>query len=111
MRVTHKARPICGHYRMGDNLLKEVDHYPYLGVELASDLSWNKHIAQVSSKANRILGLLKRNLRGCDSGTKEVAYKALVRPLLEYCHTVWDPHQIGNIEAIKKFKDVQLVLS
>ena len=102
MRVTHKARPICGHYRMGDNLLEEVDHYPYLGVELASDLSWNKHIARVSSKANRILGLLKRNLRGCDSSTKEVAYKALVRPLLEYCHTVWDPHQIGNIEAIEK---------
>ena len=102
MRVTHKIKPIISQYRMGDSLLEEVNHHPYLGVELTSDLTWNKHINQITLKANRTLGLLKRNLSSCDKSTKEVAYKALVRPLLEYCQTVWDPHQKNTIDEINK---------
>ena len=104
MRVTHKIKPITSRYKMGESLLEEVDHYPYLGVELASDLSWNRHINQITIKANRTLGLLKRNLSSCNRSTKEVAYKALVRPLLEYCQTIWDPHQRSNIENINKIQ-------
>ena len=102
MRVTHKINSLVNCYTMGENILQEVYHYPCLGVELASDLSWNKHIAQATLKANRVLGLLKRNLSTCDRNTKEVAYKALVRPLLEYCQAVWDPHQSNTISDIER---------
>ena len=104
MRVTHKINSLVNCYTMGENILQEVYHYPCLGVELASDLSWNKHIAQATLKANRVLGLLKRNLSTCDRNTKEVAYKALVRPLLEYCQAVWDPHQSNTISDIERLQ-------
>ena len=74
----------------------------YLGVELTRDFSWSKHISQVTSGENKNLGLLKTNLRCCDEKTKATAYKTLVRPKLEYCSSIWDPHKQNLIEAVEK---------
>src|SRR5271170_6825420 len=32
---------------------------------------------------------------------KEPAYKAVIRPLLEYSSSVWDPYQTGQINAVE----------
>ena len=40
-----------------------------------------------------------------DSTLKEKAYKAIVRPTVEYCTTVWDPHyktQAATIEKVQR---------
>ena len=102
MKVTHKIKQTPFNYSMGDHTLEQVDHHPYLGVELTSDMTWNKQINQISTKANRTLGLLRRNLSCCDKSTKSTAYSALVRPLLEYCHTIWDPYQQNSKDTIEK---------
>ena len=61
------------------------------GVTISSDLRCNPHIAQVTNKANCTLGFLQRNLRIGSRRVKE-AYKALVRPQVEYASCVWDPY-------------------
>ena len=38
---------------------------------------------------------MRRNLFSCPQDVKETAYKSLVRPILEYGSTVWDPHCNG----------------
>ena len=38
------------------------------------------------------MGFLKRNLKIKSSAVKSHAYKAFVRPKLEYASAVWDPH-------------------
>ena len=43
-------------------------------------------------KANRTLGLLRRNLYFCPPDVKEAAYKGLVQSVLEYGSSVCDPH-------------------
>ena len=73
----------------------------YLGVYLSDDLRWNEHVNNMSNKANKTLGFLKRNLRHCPPKTKETAYKALVRPTLEYCSTVWDPYTAKNTNIVE----------
>ena len=50
-------------YRLHNHLLSPVEHYKYLGVIIQSDLKWHLHIQSITSKANQMLGLLKRNLR------------------------------------------------
>ena len=38
--------------------------------------------------------------------TKQTAYKALVRPFLEYAATVWDPYTASKIQAIEKVQRI-----
>ena len=34
-----------------------------------------------------------------DASKKKVAYKTLVLQILEYCQTIWDPHQQNKIDT------------
>ena len=77
----------------------------YLGVELASDLTWKNHINRTCSKANKQLAFLRRNLQIKNKRIKETAFKGLVRPATEYCATIWDPHHqkyIDQVEAVQR---------
>ena len=49
-------------------------------------------MTNITAKANSTLAVLKRNVRVPSKSIKAAAYKSLVRPHLEYCSTVWDPH-------------------
>ena len=51
-----------------------------------------KHINQSAAKGNRSLGFIKRNLHSCTEDIKNLAYRTLVRPSLEYSSVVWDPY-------------------
>ena len=85
MHVTHKTNILTRDYNMNGNVLETVKHRPYLGVEISNDLSWAQHIKQTSNKANKMLGLLRRNIHSCSKDVKDIAYKTLVRSKLEYC--------------------------
>ena len=63
----------------------------YLGIWFSKDLKWNRHIDEITAKANGTLGFLRRNLWVNSSTFKAKAYKGLVRPLVEYCSSFWDP--------------------
>ena len=41
----------------------------------------------------------------CPQYVKEAAYKGLVRPVLEYVSSVWDPHTKGIQEELKKVQN------
>ena len=48
-----------------------------------------------------MLGFLWRNLKSCPKPIKEKAYKALIRPKIEYCSSVWDPHHQKDIKKLE----------
>ena len=48
-----------------------------------------------------MVGFLRRNLRVSREATKTSAYYSMVRPLLEYCSTVWSPY-IQKIEMVQR---------
>ena len=58
----------------------------------------------VSGKTNSKLGFIKRNINISSRTIKEQAYKTLVRPVLEYSQTVWDP---CTVTGIKQLESVQ----
>ena len=60
------------------------------------------HVADITSRANKLLGLLKRNLSTCDRRVKEATYLGLVRPLLEYASQDWDPYTDNLSNEIEK---------
>ncbi len=92
MTISKKRSPLQFNYMMHNNILERVTTATYLGVEISSKLSWEPHISRITAKANRTLGMLRRNLKHAPQQTKALAYKSITRPLLEYSSSVWDPH-------------------
>ena len=68
----------------------------------SKDLGWDLHIADITSRASHTLGFVRWNLCVCSHKVKAAAYKALVRPLLEYANPVWDSHTISCSDSIEK---------
>ena len=92
MQLTRKwVKKIHASYILEGTDLENVESIKYLGVTITNDLRWNTHVSNVCTKANRILGFLRRNLHSCPQEVKEAAYKVLVRQVLEYGSSVWDP--------------------
>ena len=78
-------------YLCGSKL--EVKFFKYLGVLLTNNLSWSDHIAELCSKARKILGLLYRRFYdSADPATLKQLHISLVRPHLEYAAQVCNPH-------------------
>ena len=84
LTVTKRQEPLRFSYKIAGTPLDQVEHHPYLGVEIADDLGWGPHLDKMIPKAQRTLNLLRRNLYGCSKGTKDMAYRTMVRPVLEY---------------------------
>ena len=80
----------------------------YLGVTINDHLTWNDHIQNTITSAKKIQLSLekkknktkqkktkktkkKKNICTKDQSISEVAYKTLVRPVLEYLSPVWSP--------------------
>ena len=73
----------------------------YPGLTINSTVSWDDHISNICSKANKVLGFLTCNLKISASNIKEKAYKAFVHPQLEHAASAWDPYSKKNIAKIE----------
>ena len=87
---------LCG------KVLRQVDKTKYLGVIITEDLNWTPHVEYITGKANKVLGLLRRNLIDCPQELKEIAYISMVRSILEYASAVWDPHLAKDKSALER---------
>ena len=99
--VRKKGHEITSQYTLKGKTLKLVEHRPYLGVEWQSNMKWDQHIHQITAKANRSLGFLRRNLSKCPEIVKEQAYQALVHPHIKYASAVWDPYLIKDVKKVE----------
>ena len=80
MRVTRHQhhKQILFVYSLRNQTLENVQSAKYLGITIFDNMDWGQHISEISSKATKTLGFLRRNLAFAPRNTKEVAYKTLV---------------------------------
>ena len=92
------------HHRctMNRETLSPTDTTIFLGVTINNKLLWNYHINNISAAVNRMLGFLWRTRHKFSQNLKERAYTTIVRPKVEYCASIWDPHHGKYIENIEK---------
>ena len=76
--------------KINDTPLQFVDDAKILGIWIQKNLQWDKNISEITKKANRRLYML-RMLKKFGFNHEELitVYKDYIRPLLEYCDTVW----------------------
>ena len=100
--MNKRTNKIQASFKLEDTVLENVESIKYLGVTITRDLKWNTLISYVCTKANRTLGFFRRNLFPCPKDVREAAYKCLVRHILEYGCSVWDPRYEGLIDDLEK---------
>ena len=82
--------------------IEQVSSFRLLRVTVSDNLSWAPHIQATCCKAKKVLGLLYRSFGLAGELCLTRLYKALVRPLLEYCDCVWSPHQAKYVTMLER---------
>src|SRR5664279_4650277 len=89
----HLGNGNSGHkYSMNGHCPDELKSEKDLGMIVSHDLKVFEHCQHAYSKANSMLGLLKRSKTTRDHDVMTQLYKSLVRTHLEYCSSAWSPH-------------------
>ena len=73
-----------------------------LGVITNSDMKFKDQVTSSAKKANKTLGMIKRNYKYINKEAFEVLYGTLVRPQLEYAVHLWSPYQISLREKLEQ---------
>ena len=98
---TNSLRLLTTQSNFGKCSVRKIPWYHHY----TDNMDWGQHVSEISSKATKTLGFLRRNLAFAPRTTKEVAYKTLVRPKLEYAAPIWSPHsklQNNQIEKVQR---------
>ena len=102
MQLSRKREGLKYKYTLKNTELEFLESIKYLGVNITNYLHWGKHIDEICNKSYRTLGLLRRNLSACNQEVRLQAYKGLMRPVLEYACSAWDPQQLYLQEKLEK---------
>ena len=104
-RITRKSRPVQVSYILNESPLTVTPYEKDLGVWVASDLTWSKHITEGCAKANKLLGFLRRTTLDIGSvRTRRTLYLAVVRSALGYATQVWCPQTVKLIEKLERIQ-------
>ena len=80
-----------------DIKLEVVAGEKLLGVVIDSNLTWNLHIDYLNSR----LCLPKRAKAYLTFACRKMLHNALIKPILEYCCTVWGNCAVGNLQVLR----------
>ena len=89
---------------MNNVRLDVTDTVKDLGVWFSSDLKVSNQCGKAYSKANRLLGVLKRTIENKNTDVMLRLYKTLVRPHVEYCTSARSPYYPKDKEQIEKIQ-------
>jgi len=101
VQISRKKTVLQKIYTTKGQALQEVNKARYLGVIISNDLQSSTHVSTITKKANSSPGFLRRNLKNAPPKLKEIAYFSLVRSVVEYSATVWDPHLCKDKDALE----------
>ena len=77
MRVTrhYSHKQIIHDYTLHQQTLENVQSAKYLGITITENMDWGQHISDISSKAAKTLGFLRRNLAFAPRSTRRLHTK------------------------------------
>ena len=102
--ITKKRSTSFFNYTIFGNTLERVDDHEYLGISISNDLCWDRHCNEITKKASKTLGLLRRTISPCSKEVKTRAHQALVRPQFEYAAEAWNPYNITTADRLERIQ-------
>ncbi|KAL1447671.1 hypothetical protein WDU94_009866 [Cyamophila willieti] len=105
MSITRKQQTINFTYHINEVELVRVNSKRDLGIIYQQNLKFEQHYTNITSAANRNLGLILRHSKYLtDFDTIITLYTALVRSKLEYASIIWAPN---TRDAMNKLEQIQ----
>ena len=104
--ISHAKSPPNLSISLNGHQIRPCTDVKYLGVTITSNLSWSQHISNLTKSTKRVLGRIHRNYHGAPAHLRHKIYQTTILPKLDYCSSVWDPHQntyISNLEKVQQF--------
>ena len=92
-------------YKLYGNILRKTTCEKDLGILVNPDMKFKDQVSAASKKANKILGMIKRNFECMNQEMFQILYDTLVRSHLEYAVTVWSPYQQEQKIYLKKYRE------
>ena len=92
-------------FSIGDQDIEMITNTRYLGVQIDSNLNWDKHVVTIKTKANRALGLIKYSKKYLPSDVLNKMYRGIVEPHLSYCCSVWGCCSESKIDVLQKIQN------
>ena len=81
--------------------IEEKSHLRDLGVEISSDLTFQTHIENTLTAANRLVGWSLRTFRRRSSMVMMTIWKSLIQCKLDYCSQLWSPVDQASISRLE----------
>ena len=101
--ITRRSQPIHHLYSIKGKELALIPAEKDLGIWIASDLTWSKHILDRCARANKLLGFIKRcSGEISDARTRRTLYLSLVRSVFGYSSQVWSPQTVTLIQRMER---------
>src|SRR3989442_13197844 len=75
-----------------------------LGVIFSDTFKPTTNCGKASKAANKIVGLIRRNIINKTEEEMLILYKTLVRPTLDYCIPVWRPYLRKDIKQLERIQ-------
>ena len=103
LHLTRSREPTITKYTVLDSPVNRSNSQRDLGMSITGDLKWNKQVQDISLKANKMLGFVKRTTHIiCTQSVRKALYLTMVRSQLAYGSQVWAPQTVGNIQTIER---------
>ena len=99
------AKPDLSYSSPDGSIIEEKQHLRDLGIEMSSDLTFDNHIENVVSSANKLIGWALRTFRRRSKSVMMTIWRCLVQSKLDYCSQLWSPcdqSSIGKLESIAR---------
>ena len=103
MHIGRRNQP-CMEYYMEGHKLEKCQEEKDLGILVSDDLKVGTQCNQAFSKANRMLGILKRNIVNKTPLVMVNLYKTLIRPHVEYCISAWSPYYVKDKKTLERIQ-------
>ena len=87
-------------YSLCDQKIPGTSSCKYLVIIIRSDLNWVDQVNFTAQKAWKAFHFVMRVLKKGNRNSNSLAYTALVRPVLKYGATCWDPYREGQINVL-----------
>ena len=105
LKETRNVNPIESHYHLMNNPINNTNVQKDLGVLVTPDLKWNIHVSARCTKANRMLGFVRRSSTAMlNPRIRTALYKTLIRNQLVYSSQIWSPQSVTLILDVDRIQ-------